>query len=58
MRGRPPIDWSAAGLVIVAVALAMVGAFAFGSRYNQVQAILVALIFLLGLAGVYSLSKR
>jgi hypothetical protein len=57
MRERS-IDWRAVALVVAIVALAVFGAFAFGSRYDQFKALLVALIFMLGLAGVYSLSKR
>jgi hypothetical protein len=51
-------EWGAAALVAVSIAMAIFGAFEFGNRFNRLHAILVALIFLLGLTGVYSLSKN
>ncbi len=52
------IEWNAAALVVIAIALATFGAFAFGNRFNQFQTVLVVLIFMLGVAGVYSLSRK
>ena len=51
------IDWSAAALVAIAVALAVFGAFKFGRLHDQVQALLVVPIFVVGLVGVYLLKR-
>jgi hypothetical protein len=51
------IDWSGAALVAIAVALAVFGAFKFGRLDDQIQALLVVPIFLIGLVGVYLLKR-
>jgi hypothetical protein len=58
MKNQLAVDWNAACLVVACLALALVGVFLFGSVFNQVQAVLVVTIFVLGLAGVYSLSRK
>jgi uncharacterized membrane protein len=52
------IDRSGLILVIAGLVLAIIGAFMFGNRLDQSHAVLAGLISLLGLAGVYSLSRK
>ena len=53
MRARSAFDWGGAALVVIALALAVFGAFMFGTRFHQVYALLAVLIFVVGLTGVY-----
>ena len=56
MSRQPAVDWRGAALVVVAVALAMLEVAAFGSRFDQFRALIVAVIFLL--AGMYWLKQQ
>ena len=57
MNDKSGMDWLMAALVALFVLVTVVATFRFGDRGDQMNAVMAAIVFLIGTAGVYRLTK-
>ena len=57
MESKSGMDWPLAGVMALVVLVTLVATFRFGDRGDQINAVMAAVVFVFGTAGVYRLTK-
>ena len=57
MESKSGMDWPLAGVVALVVLVTLVATFRFGDRGDQINAVMAAVVFVFGTAGIYRLTK-